>query len=124
MENLEGDPADSALFNEQVLLALFEGKRDDATVLLDVAIMEMRLILEKMRRHIKARDFGGMLLDAVNAQGMAGAMASQTIAEFAARAVRMAILRKAGEVWMSCRDMEDTLTQFEAHLKGKDWQIS
>ena len=82
--------AETTLFNEQALLILMDGDREDAKALLAAAVAEMRDTLEKLRQHINNRNFGGIMLEAINARGLASAMTSRMLEDAADRIVRMA----------------------------------
>ena len=112
---------ETELFNEQALLILMDGNREDANALLSAAVAELGDTLEKLRQHINNRNFGGIMLDGINARGLAIAMTSRTLEDAADRVVRMAFIRNFEEARMSFRDLRDCMTQVELHLRLKGW---
>ena len=112
---------ETELFNERALMILLDDSNDAAKALLDAAIEEMHETLEKMRQHIEDENFSGILVDAVNARGVAGAMMSRLIKDAADKVAAMAVLQNIEEAKTSYSDMCRSLKRFELHLRLKGW---
>jgi len=121
MESLNSSSANSEIFDESALLSYVDGNKKDAENLLSIALMEMHESLDNMRLHIELEDLNGIIVDAVNVRGVAGAMASHAIYSTAKRAANSVMEGDLEGVKTSYKDMYAFLKELEVILKRKGW---
>ena len=117
----QANSAERELFDEAAFMVAMGNDSSDAKALLDAALAEMHIALEKLRRDIEAKDFEGAQKAADAMRELALAISSETIALAAIQTFRMALVRNADEAEMSCWDLSDCIKLLELQLRLKGW---
>jgi len=117
----QANSAERELFDETAFMVAMGDDSSDAKALLDAALAEMHLALEKLRRDIEAKDFEGAQKAADAMRELALAISSETIALAAIQTFRMALIRNADDAEMSCWDLADCIKLLELQLRLKGW---
>lgn len=121
MEDRAKTAAETELFDEEALLALMDGNRDDAKAILATGVAEMREMAGRLELSARTNDFAGILLHASNAQGVAGAMCSSMLGGSAQRVARMAFIRNSDEAKRSILELQGALKLLELRLRRDGW---